>query len=143
VKREHLIELCIAALLIFTVHRIFFKDFLFCSFEPETARSMRYPVRALDLALHLSLAVAIAVSTRTLGALPVFAFLVLPSGAALLLAQSLHRVLVLSILIAVLSAVLGYYLSWVWSMPTGPMMVALAAASWAIGGVKRRIETRR
>src|SRR5947209_7217234 len=47
VKHEHLIQLCIAAAVVFTIHRLFFKDFLFCSYEPETARSMRYPVRWL------------------------------------------------------------------------------------------------
>ena len=47
VKHEHLIQLCIAAAVVFTIHRLFFKDFLFCSYEPETARSMRYPVRCL------------------------------------------------------------------------------------------------
>ncbi len=143
VKHEHLIQLCVAAAIVLTIHRVFFKDFLFCSFEPETARSMRYPVRVLDLVLHLTLAVSIAVTTRTLGALPVFAFLVLPCGASLLLAQRLRSVLMLSVAIAIASAVLGYYLSWVWSMPTGPMMVALAACSWPIAGVKRWIERRR
>jgi zinc transport system permease protein len=140
VKHEHLIQLCVAAAIIASVHAVFFKDFLFCSFEPETARSVRYPVRSLDLILHLTIAVAIAVSTRTLGALPVFAFIVLPAGAALLFATTLRRVIILSVLIAIVSASLGYYLSWVWSMPTGPMMVALSALFWAIAGLKRAWE---
>jgi ABC-type Mn2+/Zn2+ transport system permease subunit len=143
VKREHLVQLCLAAAGVFLVHLVFFKDFLFASYEPETARSMRYPVGRLDVLLHLTLAVSIAVSTRTLGALPVFAFLVLPSGAALLFAQRLRLVVVLSIAIAIVSAVLGYYLSWIWSMPTGPMMVALAAFSWVLATIKRVVEGRR
>jgi zinc transport system permease protein len=140
VKHEHLIQLCVAAAIVASIHAVFFKDFLFCSFEPETARSVRYPVRSLDLALHLTIAIAIAVTTRTLGALPVFAFVVLPAGAALLFAARLKSVIVLSILIAVISAALGYYLSWTWSMPTGPMMVALAASFWVLAGAKRTWE---
>lgn len=137
VERAHLIQLGCTAVVAFGVHAFFFKDFLFCSFEPETARSVGYPVRALDLGLYLTIAVSIAAATRTLGALPVFAFLVLPAGAALLFVERLRAVLILSVLIAVFSAGLGYYLSWIWSMPTGPMMVALSAAMWLLAGLKR------
>jgi zinc transport system permease protein len=140
VKHEFLVELCVAAVLTFGLHAVFFKDFLFCSFDPETARSLGYPVNRLDLALQLSLAVCVAVSTRALGALPVFAFLVLPAGAALLFSEKLRVVVVLSVLIAVFSAAAGYYLSWTLSLPTGPVMVALSASFWILGGLKRLTE---
>ena len=140
VKHEFLVELCVAAVLTFGLHAVFFKDFLFCSFDPETARSLGYPVNKLDLALQLSLAVCVAVSTRALGALPVFAFLVLPAGAALLFSEKLRVVVVLSVLIAVFSAATGYYLSWTLSLPTGPVMVALSASFWILGGLKRLLE---
>jgi zinc transport system permease protein len=139
VRREHLVQLGVAAVLVLGLHAVFFKDFLFASFDPETAASLKAPVRALDLALYASLAVAVAVSTRALGALPVFAFLVLPAGAALLFSERLNVVLVLSVLIALVSAAVGYWLSWTWSLPTGPVMVALAAAFWGLGGLKRLV----
>jgi zinc transport system permease protein len=137
VRREHLVQLCIAAVLVLGVHAVFFKDFLFASFDPETAASLRVPVRSLDLVLHGTLAVSVAVSTRALGALPVFAFLVLPAGAALLFSERLKVVLTLSVLFALISAAAGYWLSWTWSLPTGPVMVALSAAFWLLGGAKR------
>ena len=140
VKHEFLVELCVAAVLTFGLHAVFFKDFLFCSFDPETARALGYPVTWLDLGLQLSLAVCVAVSTRALGALPVFAFLVLPAGAALLFSERLRVVVVLSVLIAVFSAAAGYYLSWTLSLPTGPVMVALSASFWLLGGLKRLAE---
>ena len=140
VKTEHLVHLCVAAGITLVVHAFLFKDFLFCSFDAETARSLGYPVGTLDLALHLTLAVCIAISTRALGALPVFAFLVLPAGAALLFSEHLKIVLVLSMVISLVSASLGYYLSWTLSLPTGPVMVALAASFWILAGAKRLLE---
>jgi zinc transport system permease protein len=140
VKREHLVQLCAAAVVVLVVHAVFFKDFLFVSYDPETARSMGVPVGKLDAALALSLAACVAICTQALGALPVFAFLVLPAGAALLLSERLHVVVALSIGMALFSAGVGYWLSWVWSLPTGPVMVALSAAFWAVAGVKRLIE---
>jgi zinc transport system permease protein len=140
VRREHLVQLGVAAGLVLLVHLFLFKDFLFTSFDPETATSLGVPVRKLDLALHATLAVSVAVSTRALGALPVFAFLVLPAGAALLFSERLKLVLVLSVGFAMISAAMGYWLSWTWSLPTGPVMVALSAAFWALGGLKRLLE---
>jgi zinc transport system permease protein len=142
VQREHLVELGVGALAVLGLHAVLFKDFLFTSFDPETAASLGMPVRGLDLALHASLAVAVAVSTRALGALPVFAFLVLPAGAALLFSERLKVVLILSVTFAMVSAALGYWLSWTWSLPTGPVMVALASALWGLAGLKRLLEGR-
>ena len=142
VRREHLIQLAVGAVLVLGVHAVFFKDFLFTSFDAETAASLGVPVRALDLGLHATLAVAVAVSTRALGALPVFAFLVLPAGAALLFSERLKLVLVLSVVFSMFSAAVGYWLSWTWSLPTGPVMVALAAGFWGLGGIKRLAEGR-
>jgi zinc transport system permease protein len=143
VQREHLVQLCVGAVVVLGLHGVFFKDFLFTSFDPETAASLGDPVRWLDLALHGSLAVAVAVSTRALGALPVFAFLVLPAGAALLSSERLGVVLGLSVAFALVSAGLGYWLSWTWSLPTGPVMVALASAIWGAAGLKRLRERSR
>lgn len=138
VREEHLMGLAIAAGLVALVHGLFFKDFVFASFDPETALSVGYPVRRLDAALHLTIGAAVALATRAIGALPVFAFLVLPAGAALLLSQRLRAVAALAVAISVLAAVLGYYLSFVYSLPTGPTMAALCALAWLPGSLRPR-----
>lgn len=142
VRHEDLIEMAIAALVIAVLHSLLFKAFLFSSFDPETARVSGVPVKRLDLLLHVSLALCIAVATRALGALPVFSFLVLPAGAALLFSERLKVVLWLCVGIGVVSAGLGYYLSWTLSLPTGSVMVALAALFWGAAGLKRLVERR-
>ena len=133
IRREHLIALLVTAAAVAVVHAIFFKDFLFVSFDGETARSAGYPVVMLDVLLYASIGTAVAVATRAIGTLPVFAFLVLPAGAALLLSERTPVIVVLAITISVLCAVAGYYLSFVHGLPTGPTMAALCAASWLPG----------
>jgi len=66
------------AFLYILIHRVFFKDFIIVSFDPETARLFNYPVGILNTVLLLTIGVVIAVATRALGALPVFALAVLP-----------------------------------------------------------------
>ncbi|HUM11923.1 MAG TPA: metal ABC transporter permease [Myxococcaceae bacterium] len=142
VRRQDLWNLGLAALLVSAVHGLLFRSFLFASFDSDAARVAGVPVQRVDLLLHLSLALEVAVATRALGTLPVFSFLVLPAGAALLLAERLTLVLLLSVVIAVSCAVGGYVLSWFLSLPTGPVMVVLGVAVWSLAGLRRLVRTR-
>jgi zinc transport system permease protein len=109
------------------VHALFGKEFVFVSFDPETARTLGVPTRRWNLLLFLTFAVAISASTRAIGALPVFAFMVIPPAAGLLLGGRMWSVFVVSVVVAVLSAVIGYWVSFNWSLPTGASMVVVAA----------------
>ena len=108
------------------VHLVLFKEFVFVSFDAGMAATLGLPTRRLNAALFVGIGVLIAAATRTVGALPVFAFLVLPPLGALLATRRLKSAFVASTLLAALAAVLGYYLSWVGDLPTGATMVAVA-----------------
>ncbi len=138
VREQNLLALVAAALVVTVVHGACFKDFVSASFDGEAAASVGYPVARLDAVLNLTIAVAAAMATRALGTLPVFAFLVLPAGAALLVARRLWSAGLLAAGIAMVSAVLGYYLSFVYQLPTGPTRAALCALAWIPAGLLRR-----
>jgi zinc transport system permease protein len=115
------------ALFIGLLHAVFGKEFVLTSFDAEMARTLGLPTRAWNLLLFLTFAVVISVSTRAIGALPVFAFMVIPPAVGLLLATRLWTVFATSVGVAVASAALGYYASFRWSLPTGASMVMAAA----------------
>jgi zinc transport system permease protein len=109
------------------VHALFGKEFVFVSFDPEMARTLGLATRRWNLLLFLTFAVAISASTRAIGALPVFAFMVIPPAVGLLVASRMWSVFAVSVSVAVLSAVIGYWVSFRWSLPTGASMVMVAA----------------
>jgi ABC-type Mn2+/Zn2+ transport system permease subunit len=118
----------VVAVLAAIVHLLFAKELAFASFDPETAGALGMSVRRWDAALFLSLGIAIPPTARALGALPVFAFLTLPATGALLLKLGFRPAFALAAVIGVVAAAGGYVLSWLWELPTGATMVALAAA---------------
>ncbi|MCL4244946.1 MAG: metal ABC transporter permease [Candidatus Dadabacteria bacterium] len=120
---------------------LYMKDFVFVSFDEESARLFKYPVRALNAGLMVMIAVVAASATRALGALPVFALLTLPPLAALYFTERLKFVFILSALIGVLSAVLGYFFSFILSLPTGASMTMCACVFFIAGLLWR--ETRK
>lgn len=84
-----------------------------------------------------ALGLAIPVAARALGALPVLAFLTLPAAAALLARTGFRAAFLVAAAIGVVAAGGGYVLSWLWELPTGATMVALAGLLLVPGAVLR------
>lgn len=90
----------------------FFKEFLLVSFDQTLAHSAGYPVFLLDLLLLLLVTMTVVVSLQTIGNLLVLALLVTPAAAARVLTDRLYRMIALSMTIAMLSGVIGLYVSY-------------------------------
>jgi zinc transport system permease protein len=57
----------------------------------------------------------------------VFAFSVIPAAAALMIVERMRLAIALAVLFGVVSAAVGYYVSWVEQLPTGATMVVVAS----------------
>jgi len=136
VPRKQIEALFSAALAAVVVHAILFKELLFVSYDPEAAMVRGIGVLRYELLLNLATAVVISVATRAVGALPVFAFSVLPAAAALMLTDRMRLTIALSVLFGIVSAAVGYYVSWVEQLPTGATMVVVASLFLLPGLVK-------
>ena len=112
---------------VIVVHVWLLRPFMLVSFDRETALAHGVRVRAIDAVLFLSLGLAIAVATRTIGAMPVFAFCLLPAVAALRAFEEVRAVLASAALVGAASAFLGYWASFAWELPTGACTVVVAA----------------
>ena len=99
------------------VHTLFQKEIVFSSFDRETAEAMGMRVRLWDGVLFFTIGLAIPVSARALGALPVFAFLTVPASAALLATGRLRPAFAVATGLGVLAAAGGYVVSWVRAGP--------------------------
>lgn len=130
------------ALIVFVIHIIFYKDFIFVSFDPESAKLFKYPVRALNTGLLITIAVMVAVATRALGALPVFALLALPALTSLYITERLKLAFVISVILGILSATLGYFFSFILSLPTGASMTVCASVFFLLALGWRELRAR-
>jgi ABC-type Mn2+/Zn2+ transport system permease subunit len=115
-------------LVIASVHRLCFKEFLFASFDPETAASQGLRVGLWDGLLFLTIGVVVAVSIQSVGTLVTFAYLVVPAAAALSLAKGMNAAVFVAPFLAAAPALIGYYLSYRLDLPTGATVTAAMAA---------------
>jgi ABC-type Mn2+/Zn2+ transport system permease subunit len=111
---------------VLVVHAIYYKEFLFVSFDRETARTLGYRVGAWNLFLYLTLGLVIAFAMQFAGVMLVFNFLVLPAVTGLLISRSMGGTFLWAIISALVAGVVGFSLSVPLDLPSGPAIIAVS-----------------
>ena len=124
------------------LHALFYKEFLFISFDRETARTLGYDVRRWTLLLYLTLGLVIAFAMQFAGVMLVFNFLVLPAVTGLLVARSMGAMFAWALGSAIVAAVVGFTLSVPYDLPSGPAIIAVSAAITGLAWVLRLMQRR-
>ncbi len=119
VRHEDLILVLAVGGAVLALTFLFHRAFLFAGFDPEGARVHRLPVALLELLLWVLVAVTASVATRAIGALPVFAFAVLPAMAALALMERVRGAIAVAGAVGAASGGLGYLFAFFFEFPVG------------------------
>lgn len=101
---------------------LFYRYLFVTTFQPVVASVMGIKVFSIHYLLMLLLSFAVVASLRTVGVILVVAMLITPASTALLLSNRLKRVIALSALIGLVSAILGLIISIQWETTPGPAM---------------------
>ncbi|MFT5733241.1 MAG: ABC-type Mn2+/Zn2+ transport system permease subunit [Planctomycetota bacterium] len=109
--------------------------------DPEFARAAGRRLRGANLMLHAMTAAVVITGSLTVGALPMFALLVIPAMAVRASAGSMGRYLLLAPLLGVLSAAIGAALAFRYDLSMDASVVAgcaLAGGGAALVGARTR-----
>lgn len=121
----------------------FYKELMVLSFDPILAATLRLPVRLLETMLLILIAITIVVSLQTVGVALMVAMLVTPSATAFLLTKRLPVMMIIAILIASFSGIIGLYLSYYLSIASGAAIVltctGIFGIVWGIGFFRKAI----
>lgn len=132
VTGRDLIETAIIAggtLLVVLIKR---RDLLLYCFDPNHARAIGLPVRALHYGLLVLLSLTIVGALKAVGIILVIAMLVAPGAIAFLLTDRFDRMLVIASVVAIGSCVLGTLISFHIDGATGACIVLLQAAVFVL-----------
>ena len=88
---------------------------------------------------YISIGLAIVLSVRVGGVIPVFTFIVVPPVAAILMTKTKSGVIVLAMALAVLGAVFGLYFSVQFDFPAGSSIVVILGVIFAVASVVRLV----
>ena len=105
---------------------LFYRYLFITTFQATIAATMGISVQFVHYFLMLLVSLAIVASLQTVGIILVVAMLITPASAALLFSNDLKKVLFISGLIGLLSAVLGLIAAIILNTPPGPAMCIVA-----------------
>jgi len=111
---------------------LFFKEFLFITFDLEMATVTGLPVRPLNFLMLTLIALTIVISIKSVGIVLVSALIVTPAAAAYQLTDNFKRMMLFSILIGIFSSWTGLILSAVLNVPSGATIVLTATVIFFI-----------
>jgi manganese/iron transport system permease protein len=111
------------------------RDLLLYCFDPNHARAIGLPVRALHYGLLIFLSLTIVASLKAVGIILVIAMLVAPGAIAYLLTDSFERMLLIATAVAVGSSALGTLVSFHIDGATGACIVLIQMAVFLLAFV--------
>jgi zinc/manganese transport system permease protein len=121
-------------------HFAFRKNFMAISFDAAAAEASGITVRLWDFLFYMSFGFVITSSVAIAGVFLVFSYLVIPSVAAMLLAEKISTRLALGWIGSALISFIGVKLSWTTGLPTSPLIVVLFAAALLLTGLFRYLK---
>lgn len=116
------------SVLVLSLLLLFAKELYFIAFDQEMAEASGVPARQMFFLLLTLVALTVVVSLKTVGAILVFAMILIPASTAYQLTHSLTTLTLYSAFIGITTSVLGVLISAIWDIPSGPAIVLLATA---------------
>lgn len=126
VTPEELWAIALLSLLVVGAILLFSKELFFIAFDQEMAEASGVPARRIFYLLLTLIALTVVVSLKIVGAILVFAMILIPASTAYQLTHSLTQMTAYSVLIGIFCATGGIMLSYAWNLPSGPAIVLLA-----------------
>ena len=115
--------LLIILIIIFFIFTLFSKQLKFVTFDADTAAAHGINERLWLLIFYLTVGVGISLTTRFVGDVFTFAFLILPASTALMLAKKVLGVFMYSILIGSAIPPMAIFVAFVYDISSGPTAV--------------------
>ncbi len=126
VSNDDLILSGIIAVVVAASVLLFYKQLLVTSFDPTMAAVMGISTGLVHYFLMSLLSMTIVASLQSVGLILVVAMLITPAATAYLLTDRLHKMLILSVSIAVFTALVGLLGSYHFNFASGASMVVFA-----------------
>lgn len=106
----------------------FSKELFFIAFDQEMAEASGVPARRIFFLLLTLVGLTVVIALKTVGAILVFAMILIPASTAYQLTHSLRTLTWYSVFIGVGTSLGGVMISAAWDIPSGPAIVLLATA---------------
>lgn len=125
VSRDDIYAMLAMALLTIAVAVVFYRPMMYVAFSPSFAKLMNWNVRLISLSMSVMVAVAIVLAIKAVGIILVLSLFTIPQTIANIYVKSFGRMMVISVVIAILANSVGLLTAFVFDLPVGAVVTAL------------------
>ncbi|MFN3466762.1 MAG: metal ABC transporter permease [Candidatus Brocadiales bacterium] len=109
---------------VITLHLLFYKEFIFVSFDYDMARAQGMNSALWNMLLYFSIGASIAIGIMIAGNMMITSSIILPALNGLVLATRLRNVFIISCIQGVCTATIAFFISYLLDLPYGPTTAA-------------------
>ncbi len=135
ISTEDLWAFALYLLLLACFFRWKYRQILACAFDPDFARVSHLPVRFVNTAMIVMVALCIVLTIRLVGIMLLMSMISLPQLTAEVFARRFSGMMGLSVVISVASCVAGLFLATVIDVPCSALIVMVMAVVFAVAKV--------
>jgi ABC-type Mn2+/Zn2+ transport system permease subunit len=139
VTRNDLIAAAALTVIVLVAFRLIHTRLLIVSFDRTTARSLGVIAERADIALLMLLALSVLIAVQALGNLLVVALLIAPAAAARLLAHRMLPMMAIAAALAILSGIVGLYVSYHLRTAAGASIALAMVATYVVAAGAARV----
>lgn len=133
------------SILVFLAFILLYKELFYIAFDEQAAGLSGVPVRLVNTIFTILTAITVSVASRTVGALIVSSLMVVPVATAMVLARSYKQTVILSVISAVASTIIGLFVSYYAQIKPGGTIVLTAVVLFLLAlpvrSLRRRAKT--
>lgn len=135
---ELMLAIAISVLVILLI-AVFAKDLFAITFDATYARTLGVNTKRIDALFFIVTAVVVVLAIQLVGVLLASALLILPAATALQLAKSFKGALTLSATFAIMSVIVGIFVSFLIDIPTGATIVLMSFVAFVISAMTKTL----
>lgn len=114
-----------------------YRQIVACAFDPDFARVCHLPVRTVNTAMTVAVALCIVLTIRLVGIMLLMSMISLPQLTAEVFARRFSTMMGLSVIVSVLCCVAGLFLATVIDVPCSALIVMVMVTAFAIARIIR------
>jgi len=118
---------------------LFYREFMYTSFDEESARTSGIPVKLINHLFMILIALTVSVAMKVVGALLIGALMVIPVITAMQIIQGFKKSIVVSVGVAFISMIMGLIVSYYANLPAGATIVMTSISLFALISILKRI----
>src|SRR5699024_2248910 len=111
---------------------LFYKELLISSFDETMAAAYGLKTRLIHYGIMVLLTLVTVASLQTVGVILVVSMLITPASTAYLLTNRLATMIILAAFFGAASSIIGLYFSFVYNLPSGPVIALAATAIFVV-----------